>query len=667
MLACDFCGQMYTSLEAIRRHVRRQHLLAHACQACAARFESAKGLQRHRLTCLPASCPQCQQSFPSAAAVERHVRSTHEARFVCRFCGKRFALRTKLTDHERSHTNERPFEARCARTSREESLSCDVCLKTFASVKGLRSHRVTHFDELKKFVCRICKAAFHARHNLASHHLVHTGEKAFRCEECGAPFTRRSSLKAHVSFKHSKELASHVCPECGKRFPQTSHLKRHLLTHTGERSHLCDLCGKSFSQVAHLHTHKRLRHKVLPYEGDVDKEEKEAAVQPAEADRLEALDALTCDACFKPFHTLPDLKRHLRSHAKRITKRPTPCPYCRQRFALRCVERRVHIERCHPPRFKCDDCEYVARSLGDLEEHFKAQHAVQVRVRREFFCDLCPGRKAYLKRRSMREHFQRRHLKLNVCQHCGRAHGSPAALLVHERLHTGERPYVCEMCGRAYHNASSLNMHKHSYHRGDASRRAPQDRLVCQLCQERFLTLEAVREHLESVHGVMRGDSARERGFECEVCHKRFTALQTMRDHMLLHRGERPHECHICNKRFTTRSVRNKHVLVVHQGIDERRFACSACGKRFVNRHKLTVHERLHTGERPFTCEVCGKTYTNASRVKEHKMAVHKIMPYKCDKCPKEFKVGSELRLHQLVHAQLPQPPAPQPPQPVQM
>ncbi|NXS28112.1 ZN486 protein, partial [Pomatostomus ruficeps] len=66
----------------------------------------------------------------------------------------------------------------------------------------------------------------------------------YKCEECDKSFTRSSSLICHQMI-HSGERP-YKCPECGKS---------HRRIHTGERPYECSECGKSFSDSSNLTRH----------------------------------------------------------------------------------------------------------------------------------------------------------------------------------------------------------------------------------------------------------------------------------------------------------------------------------------------------------------------------------------------------------------------------
>lgn len=42
--------------------------------------------------------------------------------------------------------------------------------------------------------------------------------------------------------------------------------------------------------------------------------------------------------------------------------------------------------------------------------------------------------------------------------------------------------------------------------------------------------------------------------------------------------------------------------MLIHTG--DKKHLCDFCGKSFLSRGQLQVHERCHTGERPFKCDV---------------------------------------------------------------
>uniref|UniRef100_A0AAZ1XP99 C2H2-type domain-containing protein n=1 Tax=Oreochromis aureus TaxID=47969 RepID=A0AAZ1XP99_OREAU len=94
-------------------------------------------------------------------------------------------------------------------------ISVSQCNDTFSMSQGKKHHMIQ--NNVKLYVCKICRKIFVRRYHLSMHMRIHTGEKPYSCETCG------------------------------KRFSIKRSLARHITAHTGEKPYCCETCGKSFS------------------------------------------------------------------------------------------------------------------------------------------------------------------------------------------------------------------------------------------------------------------------------------------------------------------------------------------------------------------------------------------------------------------------------------
>ncbi|XP_066458178.1 oocyte zinc finger protein XlCOF22-like [Eleutherodactylus coqui] len=138
-----------------------------------------------------------------------------------------------------------------------------------------------------------------------------------------------------------------------------------------------------------------------------------------------------------------------------------------------------------------------------------------------------------------------------------------------------------------------------------------------------------------------------EKQYSCSECGKCFIKKASLVIHERSHTGEKPYSCSLCGKCFTNKSCLDRHEKI-HTG--EKPFSCLDCGKCFADKSSLVTHGRIHTGEKPYSCSECGKCFTMKLSLVIHERIHRGEKPYPCSVCGKSFTNKSGLSAHGRIH-----------------
>ena len=167
--------------------------------------------------------------------------------------------------------------------------------------------------------------------------------------------------------------------------------------------------------------------------------------------------------------------------------------------------------------FNCTECDKVYKFAGSLRQHM-ITHGIQT--------------------------------KDHICKFCSKTFYSQANLKLHNRSHTGEKPYSCKQCQRSFSQQGSVRRHQVKHDKNKP--------FLCSKCNKRFSLAQYLDLHVERMH-------EQNRPFKCTECTMAFNKLGNLKVHMTTH-----------NKPKEEKSSKR-------------------CDEKLLNKYDFNEHEHIHS------------------------------------------------------------------------
>ncbi|XP_023863960.1 zinc finger protein 646 isoform X1 [Salvelinus sp. IW2-2015] len=640
---CSVCGNRYTSMRALRSHLRG-HTQSHDTPT--------------------SSGPSSMSSLEAEKEEDLGERQQVDGGLmICSTCGESFAKKQDMLAHQLSHHKAQADDAKHvhmdnsngARHKEEvDSIICGNCGTFCTSYHHLETHQCTANGQSESGDERTEMGNSVNGKELGPMKAdLDNGDRQYKCDQCGRAYRHAGSLLNH---KKSHKTGVFRCMVCQKRFYNLLALKNHQRTHFDVKRHTCNECGKAFKIQKQLLNHLRI-HK-----------ENKAKIQELN-NQIQALMQMNGAGSEGGMHSL-NAPANQSATTTRRKRRPTlnlKKPSVGE-GALTASQTEVKSEGAGDPRpYSCDQCGRTYRHAGSLVNH-KNSHKTG-----EYYCSVCNN--TYSNQLAMKNHLRIHFsVKKHSCQHCGKAFRGKKQLSNHICAHLRKdmpggvrgsgrrrtRNIKCKQCRLTFVSADQLTAHtcgslanssESSDGQTSMSLKKEERPFTCNICNRSYRHAGSLLNH-KNTH--------KSGHFSCTFCSKPFSNPMALRNHTRIHTQKKKHVCLTCGKAFRLASILHNHQKV-HTRVASH-FSCPECGKSFQGKSGLKRHRcqsrgpddsakagdsyhRDGGGDKCFMCDLCGRSYRHSGSLLNHKKT-HSENLHHCTLCLQTFPDPIALQVH---------------------